>query len=115
MSDKIYIALAGLRLTPGSSQIDVHPGEEIELSDQKAKALVNKVKLKESLPEPPDDDEDRLLLIKAAIETVDFDNEDNLTSSGRPKVHVVESIFGGDVSAAEVEEAFEIFESEKEE
>ena len=58
-----------------------------------------------------DNAEDKIKEVALAMETVDFDEPDLLTASGRPKVEVMQNLTDLDLSAAEVDQAFIVYKS----
>ena len=57
-------------------------------------------------PQAPTDPAERIEAIAKAIETLDPENEEHWTGSGKPNVASLEAVLGWDISAAERDEAW---------
>lgn len=110
MATSKYLALRDLRLVPGQSNKVSPRGSIVELTDAKAKSLINLVRPMDQILSV-DTAEDKIKEIALAMETVDFDEPDLLTASGRPKVEVMEGLTELALSAAEVDQAFIVYKS----
>ena len=102
----------------------IEPGEDIDLDKDKRlnKKDVERIiksgagvmtdgKTKTVNKQPTELSAGRLVKYMQAIDTLDADNKDDYTESGKPEVNALKQLVDGDVTAAERDEAWEHYQA----